>query len=143
MASASQQTPLESLEKSLNSTLLAKISGFWPAYWETNCFIPEPFCISSSKIKYRLRARKHPNLVVPYDLNPEDPNQWEVTDGIMAKSVELQLNLLLLSYGGNVCDKMFEVFAESQTLYNFMQVWACGILFMKLRLGNLFVMLLL
>ena len=72
--------------------------------------------------KYRLRPRQYPDADWPYDLNPEDPNQWEVTDGIMAKSVELQLNLLLLSYGGRWCDKMFEAFAESQTLYKFVQV---------------------
>lgn len=53
------------------------------------------------------------------DLDPNNANQWGLPDGLMRKSMELQLNLVVLKYTkpwGSTCDKMFDIFAES---------WAC------------------
>ena len=53
-----------------------------------------------------------------YDLSPEDANQWQVTDNVMGKSVELQLNLVVLKFQQlfPACAKMFDVFTEPQPL---------------------------
>eukprot|EP00435_Cladocopium_sp_Y103_P049461 s508_g14.t3 len=53
-----------------------------------------------------------------FDLNPDDASQWELTDNVLAKSMELQVNLLVLKYDrpwgpGATCGKMFDIFAES------------------------------
>lgn len=52
-----------------------------------------------------------------HDLDPENDRQWEYTDALIARSVELRLNFVVLKHDklwGNTCDKMFEVIADSQ-----------------------------
>lgn len=66
---------------------------------------------------------KDPNAALirfpyPYDNYPDDANQWETTDRIMAKSLELNLNFVLLEYYAfDIYDwlllgKMFQVFSD-------------------------------
>lgn len=50
------------------------------------------------------------------DLDPENPDQWAVTDRVIGRSVELGLNFFVLKYScWASCDKMFDVFADSQS----------------------------
>ena len=61
---------------------------------------------------------KDPNANYPkYDKFPDSANQWETTDRIMAKSVALNLNFVLLEYANGSTDvlvlgKMFQVFSD-------------------------------
>jgi len=53
----------------------------------------------------------------PYDDYPDDANQWETTDRIMAKSLQLNLNFVLLEYAFGCSNwlplgKMFQVFSD-------------------------------
>ncbi|CAE7491738.1 vwkA [Symbiodinium microadriaticum] len=45
-----------------------------------------------------------------WDQHPDDPKQWQPTDELLAKSVELRINLVCLDYG--LCSKMFGIFKE-------------------------------
>lgn len=47
-----------------------------------------------------------------YDNRPDDENQWEKTDQLMAQSLELKLNFVLLDYANKILDQTFQVISD-------------------------------